>query len=290
MAMRFELSNAASISGAQVIINGRPFAGSGAGHYNPFTARTSPALTDAALEPNQLGRSLDELIGNNGTVDSYFSVDTSLGVAEPNSAGPNESYDTFDYQNMFLAGLRSDGTVVAPSFHREGLLVRPRGDFRAFAGGGPAGDGVCVDNNNDGTPEGIWIDTGLAIQTRSDGICVKPLVSYTVIDMGGKFNVNAHGSLLRDVPGGANFFPLPLLGGETGSRGQGLGPPEINLSALISQVPSIMEGNGNLPGRYGADGQPGEAGVRDAWSGYKLFGYPNAPFGQAVPGLSLIHI
>ena len=285
MAMRFELSNAASISGAQVIINGRPFAGSGAGHYNPFTARTSPALTDAALEPNQLGRSLDELIGNNGTVDSYFSVDTSLGVAEPNSAGPNESYDTFDYQNMFLAGLRSDGTVVAPSFHREGLLVRPRGDFRAFAGGGPAGDGVCVDNNNDGTPEGIWIDTGLAIQTRSDGICVKPLVSYTVIDMGGKFNVNAHGSLLRDVPGGANFFPLPLLGGETGSRGQGLGPPEINLSALISQVPSIMEGNGNLPGRYGADGQPGEAGVRDAWSGYKLFGYPNAPFGQAVPGV-----
>ena len=44
MAMRFELSNAASISGAQVIVNGRPFAGSGA-----CLLYTSPSPRDATL-------------------------------------------------------------------------------------------------------------------------------------------------------------------------------------------------------------------------------------------------
>ena len=279
----FELASAEVISGAQVIINGRPFAGSGAGHYNPFTDRNLPALSDAALEPNQSGRSLDDLIGNNGVGDSYFSIGPP-GQEEPNSAGPNESYDTFDYQNMFLAGIKPDGTVVAPSFHRDGLTSNSRGDFRALPGGGPANDGVSVDNNNDGKPEGIWIDAGFPTQTRSDGICVKPLVSYTVVDMGGKFNVNAHGSLLR--LSNDQFEPIPLLEGNSGSRGQGVGPPEINLSALLpGSVDSILRGSGNLPGRYGVDGQPGEAGVRDVWSGYKLFGYPNASFDQSVPGI-----
>ena len=278
----FELTDVAAIAGDQVIINGRPFAGSGAGHYDPFTARSIAALSDAALEPNQAGRSLDQLIGNNGIDGSYFSISTSGVEWEPNSAGPNESYDTFDYQNMFLAGIKPDGSVVAPSFHRDGLLGNPRGDFRAFPGGGPNGDGISVDNNNDGRPEGIWIDGGHPIQTRSDGICVKPLVSYTVIDMGGKLNVNAHGSPLRSL--NEQFIPIDLLGNGKGSRGQGLGPPEINLAALVSTTNSLINGTAALPGRYGFDGKPGQPDVRDAWSGYKLFGYPNAPFDQVVPG------
>jgi len=35
-----------------VIVNGRPFTGSGAGHYDPFTPRSEAALSDAALAPN----------------------------------------------------------------------------------------------------------------------------------------------------------------------------------------------------------------------------------------------
>ena len=291
----FDLTNSSGIAGASVVVNGRPFTGSGAGHYDPFTPRGVAALSNAALAPNQSGRTLNQLIGNSGTANSYFSISTSAnGAAQPNSAGPNESYDTFDYQNMFLAGLRSDGTVVAPSFHRGGLANSPRGDFRAITVGGPAGDGVRVDNNNDGKPEGIWIDGGIPIQVRSDGTRVKPLVSYTVVDMGSKLNVNAHGSPLREIDD--QFEPFPLLNSGLGSLGQGLGPPEINLSKLIPNVlvkndsgedvlvNPIMHGSGSLPGRYGTDRQPGEAGVRDGWSSYKLFGYPNAPFQQAVPG------
>ena len=278
----FELASAAAITGAQVVINGRPFAGTGAGHFNPMVDRDTPALTDSALAPNQSGRSLNELIGNSGG-NGYFSMGPT-DASTPNSAGPNESYDTFDYQNMFLAGVRPDGTVVAPSFHRSGLVGTPGGDFRAFPDSDPE-SGVNVDNNNDGRPDGIWIDAGLPIQTRSDGIRVKPLVSYTVIDMGGKLNVNAHGSLLRSASD-RRFEPIGLLGSGSGPRGQGLGPPEINLTAVVqSSFNSIVRGNGILPGRYGADGQPGEAGVRDVWSGYKLFGYPNASFNQAVPGI-----
>lgn len=198
---------------------------------------------------------------------------------------------------MFLAGLRSDGTVVAPSFHRAGLAAipgNPGGDFRAITDGGPANDGVRIDNNNDGIPDGIWIDAGLPIQARSDGRRVKPLVFYTVIDMGSKLNVNAHGSPLRETDG--QFDPIELLGSGPGSRGQGLGPPEINLSALIPNVNirtdsgqqrlinPIVHGLGSLPGRYGIDQQPGEAGVRTVGRATNCLGIPTRHLLSLPPG------
>ena len=157
----FKLSNAGLMVNAQVIINGRPFSGTGAGHYNPFQARNVAALSNAALMPNQKGRTLEQLIGKSGP--GYFSQSTSFGT-QPNSMGPNESYDTYDYQNMFLAALMPDGNVKHPSFHRDEIALVSRGDFRAFQRGGPADNGVMVDNNNDGRPEGIWMDSGLPMQ------------------------------------------------------------------------------------------------------------------------------
>ena len=83
-----------------------------------------------------------------------------------------------------------------------------------------------------------------------------------------------------------------LLGGASGlSRGQGYGPPEVNLDAVVGVdgekrlLKGLANNNGDLliPGRYGINGVPG-AGGRDDWSHYRLFGYPDASFSDQVPG------
>lgn len=278
----FRVSDAGVVTGARVVVNGRPFSGTGAGHHNPFTSRGSAALSNSALEPNQLGRSLGELIGttNNG----YFSFLDESFQTKPNSRGPNECYDTFDFQNMFLAGIKPDGQLEAASFYRESL-TRPRGEFRVFKNGGPGDDGIMVDNNNDGNADGVWIDIGLPIETRADGTCVKPLVSYTVLDMDGRININAHGSRVRD--GSLSMSEIALLGysGENLKRGQGYGPPEISMTQVLGfSAGNMMTGLGSIPGRYGSDGLPGQPNLRDGWSNYKLFGYPDEEFGEVIPG------
>ncbi len=276
----FNVSNAPSLVGTRVVINGRPFSGSGAGHYNPLTSSKVSALSNTALLPNQVGRTIGEMLGKTGS--GYFSVfDGSQTVS--NSMGPNESYDAFDFQNMFLAGINPDGTINRASFHRPELAEKtpsePRGDFRAFKKGGPNNDGVAVDNNNDGLADGIWMDIGLPAENRPDGTCVKPLVSYLVLDLDGRINLNAHGNLTQIV-GNLQMSEIGLLGNSTidDHRGQGYGPPEIDISRVVSSYGDIINQ------RYGPDGLPGEAHVRDTWSSYKLFGYPDAEFGGPIPG------
>ena len=303
----FTIANAGMIDDQKVIINGRPFSGSGAGFYTQRTARDEAALSNSAVQPNQTGRTLEQLIAGNSS--GYFATETMDGRRIPNSMGPNESYDTFDFQNMFLAGLKRNGNINRASFYRRELQSQSRWDFRAFnqvpvraitpVSGvetqyhedDPNDDArdtrnIVVDNNNDGKADGIWMDVGLPVQTRPDGTCVKPLVSYLVLDMGGRINVNAHGSILRD--GDHQMSEIDFLGAADSSfykRGQGYGPPEISMGELLGlETGNIFKGGGSRPGRYGPDGFPGEAGVRDQWSTYKLIGYPDAIFDQAIPG------
>ena len=268
--------NVSDLFKQRIVINGRPFSGTGAGEYNPNTRQDQAALSEMALKPNQVGRTLDEMLGING--EGYFSVVRNSATV-PNSMGPNESYDTFDFQNMFLAGVSPDGMAIRPSFHRSELVKRSgrKGDFRAFDLDEPD-DGVDVDNNNDGQPDGIWMDIGLPIENRPDGTCVKPLVSYLVVDLDGRINLNAHGNLSQ-IPGNLRMSEIGMLGGAiSDKRGQGYGPPEISMHRLLPTYGSIIQE------RYGTDGLPGEAGVRDTWSSYKLFGYPDAEFGDPIPG------
>ena len=303
----FATTDASSITGQTLIINGRPFSGSGAGFYTENTARGSAALSQSATQPNQTGRTLAQLIAGNPS--GYFAKETVDGRRIANSMGPNEAYDAFDFQNMFLAGLKPSGNINRASFYRRELSGSPRWDFRAFnqvpvrpispvtgvesqyEENHPNDDArdtanIVVDNNNDGKPDGIWIDAGLPVRTRPDGVCVKPLVSYLVLDMGGRINVNAHGSLLRD--GDPQMTEIDFLGNANSSflkRGQGYGPPEISMGQLLGlDAGAIFKGGSGLPGRYGFDGFPGEAGVRDLWSGYKLIGYPDGSFNQNIPG------
>ena len=262
----------------RVIINGRPFAGTGAGYLNS-TDPLLPGLSNAALQPNQTGRSRSELLGLAGNPeDAYFAR-----VGGPNSLAPNEPYDTFDAQNMFLAGIRPDGSAI-PSFHRPTLIAKapadPRNDFRADTSTSGAQDGIDVDNDNDGRPDGIWMDIGLPVVGTADGKNIKPLVSYLVLDMESRINVNAHGSLVPLDPTNQSFIDL-LAGVPAGSlpKGQGFGPADVQLDKVLPSSAGRA-----MRARYGPDAAPGVAGVRDDWSNYQLFGLPTGSFSDFIPG------
>jgi hypothetical protein len=287
-------SQVSFLNGAEVVINGRPFAGTGAGRFDAQQPANRAAFNASSLQPNQSGRSRDDLIGRNGEVSSdgqllgYLSSKTVSGLLVPNHSSTNESYDSFDYQNQFLAGVKADGSIAYPSFHRQELINQfpIRSDFRAIRG---PNQGLLVDNLNNGSPDGVWIDIGLSTLSDREGTRFKPLVSYTVIDLDSKINLNAHGNAFaadRQMTE-IGFLTTRGLGQpdpESLQRGVGYGPPEIKLQPTLVNSDWVLTGNGLIPGRYGADGKPGEADARDGWASYKLFGYPDRSFLDPIPG------
>lgn len=280
------------LNGAEVVVNGRPFAGTGAGLFDPNSSPDRAALSLAALQPNQKSRSRDELIGRGGLSlggqSGYLAAKTAAGTLTANHESTNESYDTFDFQNLFLAGLDPSGAIANPSFHRQELVDQypVRTDFRAIQG---PNNGVLVDNLNNGSPDGIWIDIGLSPLSNEHGTRFKPLVSYTVVDLDSRLNLNAHGSRFEFDSEMSEIPLLPTQGSGAPDpaalhRGVGYGPPEIKLQPTLLDGGWVFKGNADIPGRYGADGKPGEADVRDGWSTYKLFGYPDRSFMNPIPG------
>ncbi len=253
----------ADLIDSEIVVNGAPFAGTGAGGFD--IDRTGAQLTDKALQPNRRGESFGNLIAGNGV--GYLSNDNA----------PNEPWDAADYQNMFLA--YGDGSTI-PSFYRQ-YLNSPGSDFREFPQA--PNRGITVDNDGDGIPDGIWMDIGLPVQTDATGRYIKPLVSYKVIDLDGRLNLNAAGSLadtdssnMGFVSQADNFLQIGPTNGLP--RGQGYGPGEISLKGVLGTEYAAL-----LRDRYGFDGQPGVAG-RDNRSAQKLFGYPTDNIGNAASG------
>lgn len=265
----------ADLVGSNVVINERPFSGSGAGQYDGTAAIDVAALSTHANTPNRVNNSVNQLLSQ------YLAFSDGT----PNPLSTCENYDALDEQNMFLAAIGdidATGAVdVIPSFYRSDLAGN--GGFSAFGG-------IDVDNDGDGTNDSIWIDIGLPLQTDMRGRVYRPLVSYLVIDMDGKLNVNAAGNLM-DVDGNyINTYP-DMLGGVNGSvdqtlGGQGWGPPEINMSTVftINDYTYLLRGDtlGNvmgtpIPGRYGADEVPG-GGTADLALQAKMQNYPQRSF------------
>ncbi len=269
-----------TLVGSRVVINNRPFTGSGAGAYNPNTRIDTPALSFDALLPNRIGESLAQFRAANG----YVGL---AGSALGNSNSTNEDYDAVDFQNMFLAGRLNDGTII-PSFARETLEAATsnasQSVFRAFNPG--AYYPPDVDNDMDGINDGHFMDIGLPVQTDMKGKVYKPLVSYHVLDMDGRLNVNTHGNLAQ-IPSN-NYFKTDLglletfygsgIPGTALSLGAGYGPAEVNPNFIPGfPLANVLLGTAAWSGRYGVDGVPG-APLRDASSAYKLFGHPEGAF------------
>ena len=52
-----------------------------------------------------------------------------------------------------------------------------------------------VDNDGDGVPDSVWVDLGMPVRTTADGRLYKPLFAILCVDLDGRLNLNAHGSL-----------------------------------------------------------------------------------------------
>ena len=122
-----------------------------------------------------------------------------------------------------------------------------------------------VDNDNDGVRDSVWVDFGASVMLGPNGKLVKPLAAILCIDMDGRLNVNAHGTLdlAKAVP---DVQHRDLLADGTTevddiARGSGFGPADISLEPVIGDdFAALLRGqtyriNGQdrvYPGRYGA--------------------------------------
>lgn len=210
----------------------------------------------------------------------------------------------------------ADWTSSTPSFHqfRQRLIFRPMpwdhpyvvNSWPGFSGSNPALDPAVhsaqditnallngpwdVDNDGDGVTDSVWIDPGFPIQTAGDGRAYKTLVAVLCEDLDGRLNLNAHGSYshlasLKPAgpaqPAGSNYAaptPVQLASAlsDTLPRGQGYGPPEINLLSLIG-IANCAEYQALLQNRYGqanGDNFPGMPSVFDPLARWKFFEYP----------------
>jgi len=131
-----------------------------------------------------------------------------------------------------------------------------------------------VDNDGDSIADSIWVDLGLPAQSTLDGRTYKPLFAFLCVDLDGRINLNAHGSLTQV----ASMAPILndngyVFAGATSPpflpRGLGYGPADINLVDFfganqfgVSEAAWIFNGRTDLgfpiSGRYGSnDPYPG---------------------------------
>ncbi|MCE5269229.1 MAG: hypothetical protein LLG00_15235, partial [Planctomycetaceae bacterium] len=131
---------------------------------------------------------------------------------------------------------------------------------------------------------------GMPVRSTADGRLYKPLFAILCVDLDGRLNLNAHGSLAQTAAAYAQQVqPMGLcwsgtLAGGVASvslpRGQGFGPADVNLNYVLSpSAPTdttlyqrLLTGANGYQGRYGATGVPGAAGV-DTLSINKWFQY-----------------
>jgi hypothetical protein len=208
----------------------------------------------------------------------------------PFTGGFNAPYTYADLNNMFLAAIKADGTVLTPSFHRpwlfndpgktfddptnsnwispqgKYLVLRPRpaenpgfpypedagGDVKNLVGPGYLDPTTQEFYNNDS----IWLDLDFPVMMAPDGSRFKPLFAPLIIDLDSRLNLNVAGNIR-----GQN---------QSHVSNQGWGPWEVNPAYVLSQGgnewTNLVLGNGMQTGRYGPDRKPGKAGTAAASS------------------------
>lgn len=141
-----------------------------------------------------------------------------------------------------------------------------------------------VDNDGDGVPDSVWVDLGMPVRRTADGRLYKPLFAILCVDLDGRVNLNAHGSLPQTDPNYATTMTLPMGGSFAGGGtpvpcGQGVGPADINPYYFFGSktyAQQLMTGYNSYEGRYGDDygstAWPGSSGS-DTLSANKWFNY-----------------
>lgn len=109
-----------------------------------------------------------------------------------------------------------------------------------------------VDNDNDGSPDSIWVDLGMPVTTDAQGRLVKPLFAIMVIDMDGRINANAHGSyanvqtVLPDLSRVSNAGPGTAVPVWNGAR-----PRPAQTLNNVYQTNHFVSEERNMLGAYG---------------------------------------
>ena len=126
-----------------------------------------------------------------------------------------EAYDGYDDQNQWLAKIPLVDS--SPTTLNSGADIRP-----SYASGASAP--WSVDNDNDGVADGVWLDGILPSRPSPLGGTLTFQVSYLVLDLDGRININAHGSSTNIVTGsiGSNDWPT-LVSSTAGSPGYASG-------------------------------------------------------------------
>lgn len=175
------------------------------------------------------------------------------------------------------------------------IIPRPLAfDHRNFTGSNPGIDQLSVthpglrfdpingpwdvDNDGDGEFDSVWIDLGFPVQSTPSGRSYKPLFAFLVRDMDGHVNLNYAGGVAQKDPNwfdpatmtplNSNFVVDPATGTTQTAflpRGQGYGPAEINVAAVLGPTGATAAITDSLVflGRYGPDDQAGVAAAGD---------------------------
>lgn len=180
-------------------------------------------------------------------------VDARLNGLDFDDGRNNEPYDAFDDKNVFLSHVAPNdiahspkATVAESKVLKFGyVLSGTNTTLQAVSGSvSPRGLAYGADNDNDGSPDGFFLNFGLPSIPSPEGTgTVDFHASVLVVDLDSRFNVNAHGSLspLLYATGTSSIHPgwptdtlapsattLPL--------GSGYGPPEITFRWMFPQA------------------------------------------------------
>ncbi len=202
----------------------------------------------------------------------------------PFTGGFHAPYTYPDLNNLFLAAVKADGTVLIPSFHRpwtgfgaldpnnpnwydttkpwlkyQVLRPRPADMGPGFPAPEDAGGDVKNLIGSPGGNDSIWLDLGAPVRTAPDGRKYKPLFAPLIVDLDSRVNVNVHGNVRGQDPQGR---PAHL-------SNQGWGPWEVNLQPVLGKQlargayewPNLVLGTARPPqlGRSGPNQQPDPA-------------------------------
>lgn len=234
------------------------------------------------LRANDLGNSNYELIVDNQPRNRPYEPVTGQScrvvingrefTGDGSVSRPNESWDGFDDSNPFLAwvaprdlqnqpldqagpfigtGTQTLPVSVSSSVVRKVGFVTAASDLTQL-NKSINGFSYGADNDNDGVNDGFFLDFGLPTVISPNGDQVTLHASVLVLDLDGRVNVNAHGSLVPVV------YPHSAMSGTTSSwqldnlptgfpsgkpyaipTGSGYGPPEVNLDLLFPYASSV---------------------------------------------------
>jgi len=215
-------------------------------------------------------------------------------------SSPNESWDGFDAKNDYLAQVGPHSGTVSLSTVSRGSFLNTNGGifYLASASGSTAyttgtalvtiltsgtdvdGDLIpdAADNDNDGVVDGAFVDWGIPDILDSNGTPIQVRASVLVVDLDGRFNINAHDSLSRILYTGTNFtsgsntnWPSAITTGSI-PVGSGYGPAEIDVSKL-QLLPSLGSSNERpLLFSMVGGGTAEQMGIRPAGSRYTAGG------------------